>query len=288
MKLTQLDDAEYIGWTAYNAGDYVAATHWLDLARKDSSAALWLRAKLQRRTGKLTEAAKSMAEAWQALSEPATYTGWHGQARESEEEYLEPHWSFPQSASGDLGALHLERSDFVQALDILLAGNLWNDAAFVAERVLTTNELRAYVDQHSPHPTPKADDLSAKLRYLLGRRLVRENQYEQARAYLPPSYDQVLTRYMTALNEGHDKKRAKPDRARALYAAAWLARFNGMELMGTEGAPDGFAEGGSFEVPDLAQQLQSGFYRAVSYSDGNEVARKTPIVLHVPAQGGPA
>ena len=54
---------------------------------------------------------------------------------------------FEQSASGDLGGLHLARGDFVQALDILLTGRLWEDAAYVAERVLTANELKAYVDK---------------------------------------------------------------------------------------------------------------------------------------------
>lgn len=285
LKLTQLDDAEYIGWAAYNNGDYVAAARWLDLARKDSPAALWLRMKLQRRAGKLADATNSMAQAWQALRDTKTYTGWSGRTKETERDYLSesPHWSLTQSASGDLGALHLEGSDFAPALDTLLAGNLWNDAAFVAERVLTADELKAYVDQHPVTAATGPDNLMAKLRYLLGRRLVREDLYDQASAYLPPPYNQVLSRYVTALKEGRDLARPKPDRARALFTAAWLARYDGMEIMGTEGAPDGFAEGGEFEVPDLAQQLQSGFYRTIKYSAaGEEVTTNTPIVFRVP------
>lgn len=283
LKLTQLDDAEYIGWTAYNNGDYDGAAHWLDLARKDSPAALWLRAKLQRRAGKLAEAGKSMAQAWQTLRDPAAYTGWSGPMQEIDLAYLGPHWTLPQSAGGELGALHLERNDFIQALDTLLTGNLWNDAAFVAERVLTTNELKAYVDQHPARAADKIGDPPRKLRYLLGRRLVREDRYEQAGDYMPSPSDQVLARYVTALRDGRDKTRPKPDRARALFTAAWLARYDGMELMGTEGAPDGFAEGGNFEMPDLAQQLQSGFYRTIKYSSRGEVAEKTPVVLRLPA-----
>jgi hypothetical protein len=51
-----------------------------------------------------------------------------------------------------------------------------------------------------------------------------------------------------------------------------------MEIMGTEGAPDGFSEGGDFEIPDLAKQQQTGFY--VDAVDGaDEKAPKHPIVL---------
>jgi hypothetical protein len=53
-----------------------------------------------------------------------------------------------------------------------------------------------------------------------------------------------------------------------------------MELMGTEGAPDGFAESGDFEIPDLAQQRRSGVYQQVRYEKSFE--RKTtnaPLVL---------
>ena len=284
LKLTQLDDAEYVGWVAYNHGEYEAAARWLELARKDSAAAFWLRAKLQRRAGKLADAAKSMAQAWAGFRDTTTYTGWSGPTKETEREYLSesPHWSLTQSASGDFGALYLERSDLVQALDTLLVGNLWNDAAFVAERVLSASELKAYVDQHSAGKKAEDDSLMAKLRYLLGRRLVREDRYEEAGAYLPAPYDQVLARYATELKVGHEKERPKAERARALFAAAWLARSDGMELMGTEGAPDGFAEGGSFEMPDLAEQLRSGFYRAISYSGGEEATAKKPVVLRLP------
>lgn len=220
-----------------------------------------------------------MAQVWQAVRDPKSDSGWSGPGEE--QEYLDPHWTLPQSASGDLGALHLERSDFVQALQTLLAGELWNDAAFVAERVLTAKELKAYVDQHWGETKTNSDDLMSKLRYLLGRRLVREGRYEEAGGYLPPPYDQVLARYAAALQIGRDESRSRIERARALFTAAWLARHDGMELMGTEGAPDGFAEGGNFEVPDLAQQLRSGFYRAVDYSKPEPIVTKKPIVLRV-------
>jgi hypothetical protein len=52
------------------------------------------------------------------------------------------------------------------------------------------------------------------------------------------------------------------------FTAAWLARHDGMELMGTEGFPDGFSLGGDFELPDLAQQRQAGVHQITRYEDG--------------------
>jgi len=119
----------------------------------------------------------------------------------------------------------------------------------------------------------------AKLRYLLGRRLVREDRYAEAGQYLRPPYDKVLEKYVKALHDGADNKLPKLDRARALFTAAWLARYGGMELMGTEGAPDGFAENGNFELPDLAQQRQTGTYKEVRWTGKGQEERTLPVIL---------
>ena len=285
----QVEDAEYLGWAAYSSGDYKNAAHWLELSKGDRPAAYWLRAKLQRRAGKLADAAKSMAKAWQTVRDTAAYTGSIAAPPPIEDEYgsypERGGWTFEQSASGDLGGLHLARGDFVQALDILLKGKLWEDAAYVAERVLTANELKTYVDEQQTAATASGGEGDmAKLRYLLGRRLVREDRYAEAGQYLRPPYDKVLEKYVKALHDGADNKLPKLDRARALFTAAWLARYDGMELMGTEGAPDGFAQGGNFEIPDVAQQRQTGTYKEVRWTQKGQEERTMPVVLRVSKQ----
>jgi len=119
--LDRVEDAEYLGWIAYTDGKYQDAARWLELAKSDAPAACWLRAKLQRRAGKLEEATKSMAQAWQSVEPIDTYTGWTGVSGEGEDELRREggSWSFVQSASGDLGALHLQRANFIPALDVL-------------------------------------------------------------------------------------------------------------------------------------------------------------------------
>jgi hypothetical protein len=281
--LDQIEDAEYLGWVAYTDGKYQDAARWLELAKKDTPAAYWLRAKLQQRAGKLDDAAKSMVQAWQSVETIETYTGWTGSGEgENELPRTDGSWSFVQFASGDLGALQLERAKFIPALDILRKGGLWDDVAFVAERVLTADELKAYVDQlsaQSGSANSTDEDSTGKLRYLLGRRLVREDRYNEAARYLQAPYDRLLDQYVKALKNGADENLSKLERARAWFTAAWLARHDGMELMGTEGSPDGFSLGGDFEFPDLAKQRQSGVYEITRYIDGKDKTTTIPITL---------
>jgi hypothetical protein len=284
VNLGRVEDAEYLGWVAYNNGDYKDAAHWLELSKGDTGAALWLRAKLQRRAGKLADAANSMAQAVESLKNSPAYTPPGGVNKPWSEYDFFPegyHWGWGQSANGDLGGLRLARGDFVQSLDTFLKGHLWNDAAFVAERVLTANELKQYVDaQPKTEPPKEGEDYNAKLKYLLGRRLVRENRYAEAGTYLGSAYEKVLEKYVKALKDGANEKLPKIERAHAWFTAAWLARYDGMELMGTEVAPDAFAESGEFETPDIAKQRRSGVYQKVSYDkSGEEKKKNMPVVL---------
>ena len=292
-------DAEYLGWLAYMVGDYTQARHWLDLAKHDSPAADWLRAKLQLRAGDVEGAAKSLAAAVDTLRSPALYTGWsdgaYHDANRSGPTYTsitdDAGWSMGEAASGDLGLMHLERGDFVQALDILFKGGLWEDAAFIAERVLTADELKAYVDKLPPaaadakvstnagappvaeNGTDSPDDLNRKLRNLLGRRLVREDRYDDAAKYLASPYDKIVLKYAAALKDGAKASLPKEQRAKAYFTAAWLARYDGMELMGTEVSPDGFDFGGDFTDTDLAKERLTGQH--AESPDGDQPAAAT-------------
>ncbi|MBV9619106.1 MAG: hypothetical protein JO201_07825, partial [Verrucomicrobia bacterium] len=154
----KIEDAEYLGWIAYDDGKYDQAARWLALSGGETPAAVWLKSKLQKRAGKIDDAIKTMARAWETLRDHATYTGWKP-AEGFPDESIEPgeHWPFEQSASGDLGGLRLERAEFVDALDAFAKAKMWSDAAYIAERVLTLDELKKYVDAQ-PTVVPKEED----------------------------------------------------------------------------------------------------------------------------------
>ncbi|MGI8435764.1 MAG: hypothetical protein ACR2NX_02515 [Chthoniobacterales bacterium] len=157
-----------------------------------------------------------------------------------------------------------------------------NDAAFVAERVLTLEQLKKCVDaipENAPDAESGAKNARAHWRYVFGRRLVRSDRYAEAAQYLPAPTDKIVQLYAQALHDGADTKLSKEKRAEAWFHAAWIARFDGMELMGTEVAPDAFTTEGSFPIEDIAQERLRGTYDKISYSDGNEVRTPIPIPL---------
>jgi len=262
--LTSTEDAEYLGWLAYSTGDYKTAARWLKLANPNFPAACWLRSKLQLRDGKLTDALISMSQAFQTLKSSYPDDSSYGD------------FSLPLSgtASGDLGQLHLTRGDFIQSLDTFLKGGHWVDTAFVAERVLTTDELKGYVDKQCPPAANTKDSYwePRDLRSLLGRRLVRDGRYTEAKNYLPTPYDKILEKYVQKLHEGRDENLSNKERALAYFSAAWIARHDGMELMGTEGAPD-LIYLGAIAGEDLSQERLSGKYVQSSYENGHDTKR---------------
>ena len=207
--MKQVEDADHLGWVAYTAGRYKEAASWLAIAKQDSATALWLKAKLQRREGKIAEATKTMAAAFTLISahkvplleEDSPFT------------YGDRGYRPDQSAAGDLAGLHLSRGDFVNAMGAFFAGDLWEDSAFVGDRVLTADELKKYVDEHWPRaaPKPKTDvyeplDNNTRIRWMLARRLVREDRYEEARAYFPKEQRAVLDRYVAALKDADNTR----------------------------------------------------------------------------------
>jgi hypothetical protein len=297
-KLKEFQDAEYLGWVAYSAGRYDEAARWLRLSSGDTPAALWLQAKLHRRAGKLDDAVRSMAKAFEIVRANDIYGRWERDDREYEVEgfdldefyrpaYYRADFTFAESANGDLAGLRLARSDFIGALDVLMRAGMWPDAAFIAERILTPEELKKYLDAlagepggaGAPHPRDVHD-----LRYLLGRRLVRLERYKEAADYLPDPYDKLVERYATARAAGAKLSLPKQERARALFTAAWIARYHGMELMGTEGAPDGHITEGGFPEPDLARERLRGTYTSCVWREHDTSEKRSPVVLKASAK----
>ena len=284
--LKNIEDADHLGWVAYTAGRYKEAASWLDIAKQDSATALWLKAKLQRREGKLAEATQTMDAAFKLINAEKLQLGKSGTFFI----YGADDHRLDHSAAGDLASLYLSRGDFVNAMASFLAGDLWDDAAFIGDRVLTADELKKYVDEHLPQTPakPKTDefaglDTNSRMRWMLARRLVREDRYDAARPYFPEAEQAVLTRYVAALKDADNAKLSKIERARAIFTAAWIARNNGMEIMGTEVEPDGFESGGAFEPGNLDTQRVEGVTIAGHYDEAKkrDVGKRVELFIAV-------
>ncbi|WP_448109833.1 hypothetical protein [Pseudomonas azerbaijanoccidentalis] len=247
-----LDNADRLAAMNYQQGDYASAKGLLEHAG-DGGLAWWLRAKLALREGDKVAAAAAYAKAAQAFPQNESW----GDRRTPDFDYetLQPKCR----VEGESAILALQRGDYLQAFDQLYRSQTiyWFDAATVAERVLTLEELKHYVDTQVPAPPPLTQQerdnyvplpVAASLRNLLGRRLLRAGHYEEAPAY----FDNDGLRHKARL---YGEQRLTADaawwptrRAAALFNAAWTAREWGMDILGYEMAPDYATFGGNYSL----------------------------------------
>ena len=264
--VTGVDSAERLALAAYQAGEFDLAQRWVTRAKK-TPVAQWIQAKLLLRAGKVPQAAALLAQVAKRLPVVASHeltntTEFANSLHLPIERY---EWELGMARGrvlGELGVLQLSRREFTQALDALLRGGFWRDAAYIAERVLTTDELKAYVDrawplvstdheaeevEHFEHSALDPAEQRTELRYLLARRLTRELRGSEARSYLPEPWQSRHDELMQALDAGWKEGEPAEQRARALFTAAVIARTNGLELLGTELQPDWHVHDGNFE-----------------------------------------
>lgn len=246
----------------YQLGDYASAERLIALA-KPSGLTWWLTAKLMMQKGDQAQAAKAYAEAVRHFPtdmNAATATTSQQDAQQQAIEADAEQATYCRIRA-EQGVLSLERGEYVDALNQLFASGdeYWQDIAYVAERVLTTAELKLFVDEHVPvmnFEYPKDSDwydsvepLNNRLRYLLGRRLLREGAIAEAPAYFSnPTLNANVQEYGKALTTAKSSKGIKS--ARAYWAAAELARHQGMEILGFELAPDYSIYAGMFDLRD--------------------------------------
>lgn len=249
-----LQDADRIAALAYHAGRYPAATRFA--AQSHSPLALWIQAKLALRAGHPERAASLYAQAVDAMAESS-------QARAATLD--------AGRLMAENGTILLVRGDFTQSLALWwsVGDRYWLDLAYVAERVVTTDELKAFVDAHAPAGTPVpprefSDELDShaayptdQLRDLLARRLMRDRRVDEAMAYFhepakhwpePHVRAQALA-YRQAMSEARAAVRPA-ERARHTFMAARLVRADGLDLFGYELAPDAAAMRGNFEFQE--------------------------------------
>jgi tetratricopeptide (TPR) repeat protein len=243
--LDHVAGADRVAALAYRLGRFDLAAALADKA--PGPLADWIKAKLLIQKGDLAAAATLYASVIHALPAQSTRSS---------------------VALGEAGTLALARGEYLQALELLYRSGdeHWGDTAYVAERVLTTQELKNFVDAEvpdegrrpvaNPNDTPQ-ESLAEQLRDLLARRLVRDGDISTA---LPYFYDtktrQQAADYKTALDAASHSW-FSTDRAAGWYQAAVLARESGMEIMGTETAPDESIHGGDFDE-DVGKTPPSG------------------------------
>jgi hypothetical protein len=243
----KVEAADRMAWAAYLAGDFESARQWLDKAPETPQTA-WVRAQLLLRDGKLSEARPFLEKAAGIPPTPEDFGfGPLG---------LGP-YATRERVRAEEAVVRLTQKDYVPALELFMTNGYWSDAVYVAERVLTVEELRAYV--HTlPEDAPKrqepgwGSDSASSLRHLFARRLVREGHVAEAAPYFPEELKPQLLALASELRKAGDAKLPKADRARAGFRAACLTRQDGLALLATEGEPDWAEYGADYDLGSLA------------------------------------
>jgi hypothetical protein len=223
----------------YRLGRYDQAEQ---LAKKGRSPlALWVQAKIATQKGDLKTAERDYAAAAHGFPQAVVASDLDGDDR--------------ALLVGNAGTVALARGEYLNALDTLypVAATYWGDVAYIAERVLTVDELKNYVDDNvaevpfsnwGNQDAPPAD----RLRELLARRLMREGRSDEAPDYFVNKDNRKAAEdYIAALHDG-DSDWGRVDRAEALFNAAVLARKSGMQFLGTEADPDYAVLDGAYDT----------------------------------------
>lgn len=263
--LTPYESAR-LAWTACALGRMDEAATLVGRAPEEPYA-LWTDSRLRLRKGDLEGATGSLRKAVPMFTRDETW--WlNDQSRV---------WSYHpfEALHNEQGVLLLARSRYVEALELFLTGKSWMDAAYIAEHVLTLDELLVYYQRcqseglhrertsvfwgneaYGEPPVGSECDgaldseaegvpLIERLQSLVGRRMLREGRYNDAPELFPKTWRHLADAYAQHVTKAF----AAPDsrqRAFHLVQSAHLLRLWGIELIGFETDPDFAYVGGAF------------------------------------------
>lgn len=246
LERTKLEHAVAVGplaWAAYQSGDMDVAARWAKLGATDldhgDPLARWVLAKLELRSGDIEAAAAALARTELELDHDL-------HVQQSYGSFGEAH----ASAATELGVLELRRDRFIPAFQAFVRGGSYIDAAYVAEQLLTLDELGEQLDEGLP-ATDESDSFERSLRWLYARRLARAGQWHEALPYYPDEWRAEAEAHAADLVAIDNRKRTDAERARLLWRVAQRTRTHGMELQGTELEPDWTIYDGEFSQASI-------------------------------------
>jgi tetratricopeptide (TPR) repeat protein len=205
-------DADFLAWAAYLSGQLDTAARWLKMADSSQPIAQWLQAKLLLRDGKVAEAEKTLSNLEQSSAAKEITVA----ARDQ--------WDFPttvpleKEVSGELGLFKLAKRDYPGALDSFWQAARYSDGAYVAELVMTRDELEAYASKVAA----SAEDHYWSIRSVCAHRLAREGFWDQAVPFFQPEQTIAAQQIADFMQIGRDKQKPAQQRANDLFNAAEL------------------------------------------------------------------
>lgn len=179
----------------------------------------------------------------------------------------EPAADFSANPAPTLGGNAAQTAaDFEKMLAGALAAGDDDFAAYLAEYVLSAEELEAFIakkfPQHTANLVPvggntigSTAEIAREMRYTLARRLLREGKWAKARAYFPEDLLPIFNSYVSAIQRGYNAALSDETRARAFWDAALIVRADGDALFLAASGPTYVSDGEWEENPILKQRF---------------------------------
>jgi len=247
LPVDQLPSTDRLAALLYRQGHFEWSERTVALA--DSPLADWVRAKLALRADRPEQAAEYFHLAMRGFGD----IEWD----------VNNYWRDTRKPACEIASeaslLALTRNELTQSLKLMLeAGAVyWLDAAYLADYVLTADELVevaetmhwSEADRNRVHhwggrryERPSRRD---NFETLVGRRLMRAGRYDDAIAVFPFDVQRQRARqYADLMDEPADESAL--DKARRLFGAAVMTRRFGLNLLGYEAEPDFVHYGGNY------------------------------------------
>lgn len=300
-----------LAWICYNAARFDDARRWLALAPADDTNALALRGKLAAMRGSRREARQHLSRMAAKLPtpEPSARSGYESEVGNEWYPLTTTNYSAVRTHMllADCAVAQVARNDFAGALQTFLRTDYWRDTAYVAERLLSVEELLALSHAGKlprlqkmtvPDAKPLTQPLSIgyleakyggwsdkpeldRFTYLVARRLAREGLIQEACKLLPADLERALRRFDAERRRSKDTRLSSKERGEALWTAAQIERRLGMELFGYEDAPDYTSCGGVFRHYPFHERRKTALWRYdwdPTPETRTETLRYTPVL----------
>jgi len=190
---------------------------------------LWLKAKFETFEGHLTSAsqtyqsviAKIKSEGVNVEDIELIYYGNYRETGEVSQERI--FWLYSEYASVELGL-----KNYGKALDLFIVVKNSEDAAYIAETLMTPTELLHHVGSSEVAKNSKW------LKGLLSRKLMRNEYFKDAKPFILEEHLKIYDEYTALYRFGINKKNGNKERSEALEKAALLQRRSGSPLFSLE------------------------------------------------------
>jgi hypothetical protein len=214
----------------------------------------WVKAKLALRSGNL-----SLAEALMHKVEAG-----NPQRSDMDEGVLERAYSPICMVRGQLAVIAIAQHRFTDALRLMQSQQFDAQTAYLAERVLTIEELQQEVERREREAGRRTavscetdEPREDPIREIYARRLMRLQRFDDALPYFSAP-NRLLAAPYAALVQTSKASNDRFEIAQALFKASQMARSHGMEIMGTGAGPDWTLYEGSTARSALCEQPWQG------------------------------